>query len=104
MAATRIHAAEIDLAGRGFGGNSPLLDILRFAYQAQAIASSASEHTAMTVQSATANATQLLEAQKAREEGYKASEDVFARLNEALLSLTGQLYSATTGMIGQIGS
>lgn len=98
-----IQGSTIDLAGRGFGGNSPLLDILRFAYEAEGIEASALAGTELRVSTAKENSEAVFASQKALLDQYSASEQVFSRLNEYLFRLTGDLYSATLQMIGSLG-
>jgi ribosomal protein L22 len=62
--AAQILQAQTELAGRGFSSNSPLLEALKSSYLGQNLRSNADAETQIRLQSAQANAEQILKAQE----------------------------------------
>jgi hypothetical protein len=98
-AATLLHDAQIDLAGRGFGGSSPLIDMLRFSYDAEAMATSTEGAQQIALQSGQANAEQLLSQQQQRQAQYEANERTFAELQRIAVELSTGVLQAVAQIV-----
>lgn len=100
--ATKIHDAQIDLAGRGFGGSSPLIDMLRFSYEAVSVQSSVEGAQQLALQLAQANTEMLLNQQSKRQEQYGTNEQTYMQLARTTVELTVGLFDAVSRIISSV--
>lgn len=97
-----LYDASVDLAGRGFGGTSPLLDVLRFGFEAVNIQTSTEGAAQLSLSSSQANSEQLLKQEDTRVRLYDASERTFAELNRAQVELITGVFGAIAQIIGAV--
>lgn len=98
QSATNTRNMQADLAGRGFGANSPLAKELAAQYQGQALAANASGENNLRFQAAQANAQQVLDAQKAQAGLYGSQLGYLGQIRSAKLQQQNALLSALAGM------
>ncbi len=96
---TLLHDAQIDLAGRGFGGSSPLLDMLRFSYEAENIETSTEGAAQLTLQSSKENVLALLSQQTERQTQYAAAQKAFTDLDKIAVDLTTGIFGSVAQII-----
>lgn len=96
VTANQTRATEQEVAGRGFGSNSPLLAALRSGQQMAGMRTNAESERNIRLGAAETNAQQLLKTQQAREGQFATRMDEDIRRRQAAL----QGYSALLGTLG----
>jgi hypothetical protein len=97
--ATDIHDAQIDLAGRGFAGSSPILDMLRFSYEAANVQSSVEGAQQLALQAAQANSEMILNQQGKRQDQWATTEATYAQLQKVAVDLTTGIFQSVASIL-----
>lgn len=88
-----------NLAGRGYGANSPLAQLLGQNFMSQALGASAANERETRLGAAGANAAQVLKAQQARESQYASRQAEDIERNKTSQSNRNALMSALVGLV-----
>lgn len=91
---TQTRGMQQQLAGRGFGSRSPLALALGQGYENQNLATNAQTETDLRTQAATANASQVLRAQQAREQQFASRQQEDIQRNQVSTGGISALLSA----------
>ena len=97
-----IRKAQIDLAGRGFSSNSPLLDALTCHYEGHALQASSTEAVDLRVKVAAANDETILKAQTLQVNLYNVNLQAFAEVLKAMVTQTVGTLQATATMVAGV--
>ena len=100
---SKTRSAEIDLAGRGFSSNSPILNAIRQGYEGYGIMSTADEEVKIRLGAATANADQVLKSQTEAIAYYEQNLASYTSLEKTLADLYTGMLSATASLVSAGG-
>lgn len=98
--ASQQRALQAQVAGQGFGANSPLLAALGSGLQGQRMAADQAADTSTRWNAAQGNAQQLLAGQQAQENQWQDWQTADIARRQAQTNYTTQLLAALAGMIG----
>ena len=98
----QILQTQRELAGRGFSSNSPLLEALKVGYIGQNFRANNDAATSIRIQSAQANAQQILEAQKAVADQFNSQQGVVLESEKNQVTRQVGLVGALAQLIGGI--
>ena len=97
--AGRIRGSRQDLAGRGYGGNSPLAQALQAQFQGQNLATNTANERETRFNLSRGNAQQLLASQTAREAQNASRQDEDIRRRQQSLGSYNALIAALGGLV-----
>lgn len=92
-------ATQQRLAGRGFGGNSPLLQALQAQQGMAGMQANSEAERGIRFDAATQNARQLLSSEQARQAQWAQNEDADIRRRQVATQQRSALLSALTGLV-----
>jgi hypothetical protein len=98
----QILATQTELAGRGFSSNSPLLQALQTGYLGQSLRANNDAETSIRIQSAQANAEQVLKATELAVTEYQAQQDSVLKSESNQITRQVGLVGALAQLIGGI--
>lgn len=96
---SEIRDMQSQMAGKGYGSQSPLLAALKQGYQNQNLATNTANNRDTRLNSAQANSSQVLKAQQAREGQYASRQNEDIERNRTLLGTLSPLLSALSGLV-----
>lgn len=97
--ATQQQQQSRDLAGRGFGANSPLLAALHNQTQAATLGQNVGGERDIRLNAANANAGQLLKSQQAREQQFASRQQEDIQRRQPYFSMANTLLSSLAGLV-----
>lgn len=97
--AGKVRGMQAANAGRGLGANSPLSQALGAMYQGQGLQANTAGETSTRLNSAQANATQLLAGQKAQEGQFASRQAEDIQRNQVRLQSRNALLGALSGLV-----
>lgn len=98
-AASQIRTQQQGLAGRGFGGNSPLAQALSTYTQGQNMATNTNAEQQLRFNSAQANAQQVLAGQQAQQEQYAQNQGLAIQRAQPYFQMQNALIAALGGLV-----
>ncbi len=101
-AKSNTRTAEIDLAGRGFASDSPIMQAIRMGNEGFGLAASTEQAAKIQIDAAQANAEMIVKSSEAAVEVFSKEAEAFTELEKNAVSLNVGMFQAAASLLAGV--